>query len=102
MCSDSNKSNRRKEFFRIRLSEIRDALSQLNLEKPWEMRMEWTIEAEAREYRETLALEAAMNTDAAVRDRWLADQNRFSFLDVLSDEEEDAEAAEEMESVSLA
>ena len=97
-----NKANRRKEFFKVRLSEIRDALTQLRLETPWEMRTEWTIEAEAREYRETMALEAAMNTDASVRDRWLADQSRFSFLDVLGDEEEDAEVAELTEAASVA
>jgi hypothetical protein len=46
-----NKGNLRKEFFRVSLSSIRDQVDKLGLAA------KWTMTADAREYRETLALE---------------------------------------------
>jgi hypothetical protein len=63
-----NKANRRKEFFRISLREIKRAVEEMGLEA------KWTIAAEAREYRETLALEEAMKVDADLKRRWVAEQ----------------------------
>ncbi|MCF6285330.1 MAG: DUF4041 domain-containing protein, partial [Candidatus Hydrogenedentes bacterium] len=46
-----NKANARKEFFRVQLTDIKSLL------EAQEMSVKWTMAAEAREYRETLALE---------------------------------------------
>jgi len=46
-----NKVNPRKEFFRVRLTEIKSLVEQMGIE------VKWTMAAEAREYRETLAME---------------------------------------------
>lgn len=63
-----NKANRRKEFFRLNLGSIRQVVQEMGLD------VRWTLAAEAREYRETLALEEAMNADPAFKTRWLSEQ----------------------------
>ena len=45
-----NKVNPRKEFFKVKVSEIKEVTSQMKIET------HWTITAEAREYRETVSL----------------------------------------------
>jgi hypothetical protein len=56
----------------------------------------WTIQAEASQYRETLALEQAMKTDAELRRKWLEDQAKFNpedeFVDDGRQEMEEIEA----------
>jgi hypothetical protein len=79
-----NKVNRRREFFRVSLKEIREVVDELGVEGTW------TLESEASQYRETLALEAAMRSSAEVRKKWLADQATFNIEDA---EFEDAEQA---------
>jgi hypothetical protein len=54
----------------------------------------WTLVAEAREYRKTLALEQAMKRDADLRSRWVADQETFE------NSHEDEELMEEVEALS--
>lgn len=54
--SQVNKCNPRKEFFRTSLKEIRDIIESRG------MQAEWTMTAEAREYKETMAIEAAGGT----------------------------------------
>jgi len=49
--SQMNKVNPRKEFFRLQLSDIRVEIERLNIQ------VAWTMIAEARDYRETLAVE---------------------------------------------
>jgi hypothetical protein len=66
-----NKINKRKEFFRLALAELRQVVDELGMEA------HWTIEAEAVQYRETLALEEAMKSDSGLKRRWLDDQSRF-------------------------
>ena len=47
-----NKVNTRKEFFEVSLAELRKVTDELTLD------IHWTMKAEAREYRETLAMKA--------------------------------------------
>jgi len=77
-----NKMNWRKEFFRVTLAEIRRAVEDMGI------KVEWTMAAEAREYRETLKLEEQMAADASLRDRWVQEQ-----LGVEHDGERDSEMA---------
>jgi hypothetical protein len=51
-----NRVNARKEFFRTTLLELRRAVEQRRIET------HWTMKAEAREYRETLAIEQSLAT----------------------------------------
>jgi hypothetical protein len=59
-----NKVNYRKEFFRVDLAHIREEVTKLGIDA------KWTMVAEAQEYRETLAIEAAIKDDPAKRDAW--------------------------------
>lgn len=68
VLSQVNKMNWRKEFFRVPLAEIRKAVEEMGL------KVEWTMAAEAREYRETLKLEEQMAADPVSRDRWVQEQ----------------------------
>ena len=68
VLSQVNKMNWRKEFFRVPLAEIRKAVEEMGL------KVEWTMAAEAREYRETLKLEEQMAADPVFRDRWVQEQ----------------------------
>lgn len=63
-----NKVNHRKEFFRVTLKQIREEVAKLGIHA------KWTILAEAREYRETLAIERAIQDDPAKREAWLQRQ----------------------------
>jgi hypothetical protein len=63
-----NKVNHRKEFFRVDLGQLRSMIEQLGI------RAHWTMTAEAREYRETLAIERAIKDDPAKMDAWLSRQ----------------------------
>jgi T5orf172 domain/Domain of unknown function (DUF4041) len=83
-----NKVNKRKEFFRISLTELRKAADELGLETSW------TLSAEAAQYRETLALEQAMKTNADLKRKWLEEQNTFNV-----DDEPLDEADQELEEV---
>jgi hypothetical protein len=83
-----NKVNKRKEFFRISLTELRKAADELGLETSW------TLSAEAAQYRETLALEQAMKTNADLKRKWLEEQNTFNV-----DDESLDEADQELEEV---
>jgi F0F1-type ATP synthase membrane subunit b/b' len=85
-----NKINKRKEFFRVGLTELRKAADELGLESSW------TLTAEAAQYRETLALEQAMKTNTELRQKWLAEQATFN-----SDEESLDEADQELEEVEV-
>lgn len=52
-----NKVNPRKEFFRFGISEIKKVVDELGIEA------HWTMKAEAQEYRESLAIEAAQQNE---------------------------------------
>jgi hypothetical protein len=85
-----NKVNKRKEFFRVSLEEIREVADELGLEASW------TLTAEAAQYRETLALEQAMKTDMGLRRKWLEEQATFDF-----DDESLESAEQELEEVEV-
>lgn len=61
-----NKVNPRKEFFRVSLADIRKLVEKHGLNASW------TMAAEAAEYHETLAIEAQMQNDPAVKAKWIA------------------------------
>jgi hypothetical protein len=83
-----NKVNKRKEFFRVSLKEIREVADDLGFVASW------TLMAEAAQYRETLALEQAMKSDKELKRKWLEEQATFNF-----DEESLEEADQELEEV---
>jgi hypothetical protein len=78
--SQVNKVNRRKEFFRLKLQDIRTATDEMKLE------VRWTLTAEARAYRETLAMERQMQEDPEYQKRWAEEQSTF-FQRTLFDED---------------
>jgi hypothetical protein len=65
-----NKVNHRKEFFRVSLKEIREEIERLGLTTG----VHWTMTAEAKEYRESLAIERAIEDDPATREAWIERQ----------------------------
>lgn len=66
-----NKVNPRKEFFRIPISEIRQEIEKRGIDA------KWTIMADALEYKETLAIEKAMNSNKQLNDDWIEKQKAF-------------------------
>jgi hypothetical protein len=60
-----NKVNHRKEFFRLTIADLKAEIEKLGLP------VTWTMAAEAREYRETLAIERAIDTDPEAKQKWL-------------------------------
>ncbi|WP_243303686.1 hypothetical protein [Geothrix oryzisoli] len=73
-----NKVNPRKEFFRVPVAIIKGELKYLGITA------QWTMAAEAAEYRETLAIERALKEDPTEGQRWLESNppydSRESFL----------------------
>ena len=61
-----NKVNRRREFFRITLKDIRERIEELGITG-----VKWTMVADAREYRETLATEKAIQENPKAREDWI-------------------------------
>jgi hypothetical protein len=63
-----NKVNPRKEFFRLPLSQIRAEVDRLGYEA------KWTLLAEAREYRESLAIEKVIRENPTLDQVWVEQQ----------------------------
>lgn len=78
-----NKVNQRKEFFRVNLAELKEAIDEMGVD------CTWTLEYEASQYRETLSIEEGMRSNAGLRKKWLEEQSTFAF------EPEDFEDAEQ-------
>ena len=78
-----NKANPRKEFFRISLSDIHKLVDNMGYTA------NWTMEAAAAEYRETLAIEESMKNDPEAKRRW----EEYNDSLVKSELEEEASAA---------
>lgn len=76
-----NKVNPRKEFFRVKLSDIKKIVEHMGLNA------KWTMEAAAAEYRETLAIEESMKNDPAAKKRW--EEYNASLVDGVPDPEEE-------------
>jgi len=68
-----NKVNPRKEFFRIPVAQVREALQKRGIEASW------TLAAAAAEYRESLAIEAQMASSAALEAEWIRKQAEYEF-----------------------
>ncbi|MHC5539398.1 GIY-YIG nuclease family protein [Singulisphaera rosea] len=84
-----NKVNRRKEFFKVSLKELREVIDELGID------CTWTLEYEASQYRETQALEEAMRSNSGLRKQWLEEQATFKFDDQdFEDAEHELEDAE--------
>jgi hypothetical protein len=66
--SQMNKVNPRKEFFRLSLQEVREEIDHLGC------KVQWTIAAECREFRETQAIERDMASKTFDEQAWLKDQ----------------------------
>lgn len=65
-----NKVNPRKEFFRVRVDEVRAEVVRRGLSATW------TLAAAAREYRETLAIERAMKEKKFDMSSWATKQEK--------------------------
>lgn len=77
-----NKVNPRKEFFRVAITDIKSMVEKMGLNAAW------TMDAEAAEYRETLAIEEAMKADPDAKRRWEEYNANISNNEVNSDEDE--------------
>jgi hypothetical protein len=73
VLSQVNKMNWRKEFFRVDLTSIRDAVEDMGLNA------EWTMTAAAQQFRETQALERQLASDPDFRQRWISEQRGVEF-----------------------
>jgi DNA repair exonuclease SbcCD ATPase subunit len=69
-----NKVNHRKEFFRVSLKEIHEQTERLGLKG-----VNWTMTAQAREYRESLATEKLFMDKPAMREAWIKRQLDMEF-----------------------
>ncbi len=63
-----NKVNARKEFFRVELREIRAELEKIGCQTSW------TMTAECREYKESLSMERALQSNDVSQEKWAAAQ----------------------------
>lgn len=63
-----NKVNPRKEFFKLTIMDVKNEIASMGLDASW------TLSAEAREFRETMAIEGKMRDDEAARNEWLRQQ----------------------------
>jgi hypothetical protein len=63
-----NKVNHRKEFFKVDLKHIREEIEKLQISA------KWTMTAEAKDYRETLAIERAISEKPELREAWVSRQ----------------------------
>jgi cell division septum initiation protein DivIVA len=89
MRMQMNKVNPRKEFFKVTLADIKAEVDSLNINA------KWTMTAEARHYRETVAIETAILNDNQKRLEWEKYQlQNAPVTTVEEDEELDAEIKE--------
>lgn len=75
ILSQVNKVNHRKEFFRADIKTIKAELDVLDVET------KWTLLAEAREYRETMAIEKVIKENPEQRDAWLRRQLKLEEIE---------------------
>lgn len=87
LTAQVNKVNPRKEFFRVSMSVIRAELEKLGVTA------KWTLTAEAKEYRETLAIEKAIRENPDKRREWLQIQDQYDPASELAEEVPEALAA---------
>jgi hypothetical protein len=87
LMSQMNKVNYRKEFFRVDVAHIRAEVEALGLTA------HWTMTAAARDYRETLAIEAAIKDNPVAREAWAKRQLLLEFSEDPFASDEGAPAA---------
>ena len=75
-----NKVNPRKEFFRVPLKDIKSEIDKMGFE------VKWTMAAEAKQYRESLTIDKAIQNGNFNREEWLKYQTKLA--DELPVEEE--------------
>ncbi len=85
LLNQVNKTNPRKEFFRVTIAELKESVGVLGLQ------CNWTLAADAAEYRESLAIDERIKSDPQAREHWLTHQ---MLADPVTDEadEEDSDA----------
>lgn len=71
-----NKVNHRKEFFRVTLKEIKEEIEKLGVTTG----VKWTMTSEAKDYRESLAIERAIKDDPAQREAWIRRQLNLELM----------------------
>ncbi|MBO9542728.1 DUF4041 domain-containing protein [bacterium] len=71
LAAQVNKVNPRKEFFRVPIAALREELESLGV------KAQWTLQAEAKEYRETLVIERALTEDPEKGRHWLESQAQY-------------------------
>lgn len=81
VLSQVNNVNYRKEFFRVDIAHIRKEIEALGLTASW------TMAAQAREYRESLAIEKLIEQDPAAREAWLRRQLTYEAQILSADDE---------------
>jgi hypothetical protein len=89
LAAQMNKVNPRKEFFRVPLAVIRDEIEGLHVTA------KWTIAAEAKEYRETLALEKTLKANPEKKKAWIREHENageISDMDLVEDDQGATEA----------
>ena len=89
-----NKVNRRKEFFRLKLQDIRSVVDELAPE------VKWTMAAEARDYRDTLAMERHLQEDPEFRRQWTESEAAYESRHMFDDEGDEPEL--DQENIALA
>ena len=89
-----NKVNRRKEFFRLKLQDLRGVADEMKLE------VRWTMAADAVDYRETMAMENQMQEDPEFRRRWAESEAAFEARRPFEDEVDETEQVEEETAVA--
>lgn len=76
-----NKINPRKEFFKLTLAEIKEHVETVGVD------VRWTLLAEAKEYRETMALEKEMAENGLLQEEWLRSQaKKMDQIEVVEEE----------------
>lgn len=78
-----NKVNRRKEFFRVTLGELKKEIEDIGIETTW------TLLAEAREYHETLTIEKAIADNPQAKANWLSKQLVLNSINLADEDDEE-------------
>lgn len=83
LLNQINKTNPRKEFFRVTIAELKEMIERLGLT------CNWTLAADAADYRESLAIDERIKSDPLVREQWLRHQ---MLIDPVTEEMEDEDS----------
>lgn len=82
LLSQINKTNPRKEFFRVTIIELKEMIELLGLT------CNWTLAAYAAEYRESVAIDERIKSDPRAREQWLTHQMLVDAVTEETDEED--------------